>query len=488
MIGFLVGWWRARAARPLLWWVLGLLAYATLPLPQEWVLLLIVGLGVALTVTIGRLRHGGHQPQHGERAWELAERLGDAVEDRIRGGHNQPGQALPTAPQGYVLDAPPTPGAGVVYDPGALLTTVVAVLAAEGLPASARPGLPACAQLLTWQRIGLAPGAPAPTAHRLAAALAPGAPRRYRVMPPVLLAAVICVVLTEDRVLPAQITTDDDEALIAASQMILHALGVQPADDAGSLLLADELTPRYTPPLPHLARVRLLSGAQLDRLLADPELSGESVGRVRRRIMGRLAQLGLVAMLGRRIGGVRAGSAGHVYTLTTAGHRFLALVNNAPPPARKQPSHTPGDLFLTHTLSISGIYVGLIERSRGGGFHVHSFVSEPHCWHPVGGGAYLRPDAYVIARTGALGHCWWLEIDTGTETIPRLRAKIRTYRDFLTSGGVGPDGAPPRVLFTTPDQQRADAITGLLGATDDVITATTHDRAAAFMIDELHAP
>jgi hypothetical protein len=24
MLGFLVGWWRARAARPLLWWVLAL--------------------------------------------------------------------------------------------------------------------------------------------------------------------------------------------------------------------------------------------------------------------------------------------------------------------------------------------------------------------------------------------------------------------------------------------------------------------------------
>lgn len=253
-------------------------------------------------------------------------------------------------------------------------------------------------------------------------------------------------------------------------------------------LLVDELTPRYTAPLPHLARVRLLSGAQLDRLLAAPELSPETVGRVRRRIMARLTALGLVAMLGRRIGGVRAGSAGHVYTLTTAGHRFLALVNNAPPPARKQPSHAPGDLFLTHTLTISGVYVDLIEHSRGGGFHVHTFTTEPQCWHPTGNGAYVRPDAYVIVRTGAIGHCWWLEIDNGTETIPRLRAKIRTYRDFLTSGGIGPDGVPPRVLFTTPDTHRARSITGLVDDGIESITVTTHDRAAAFMISELHTP
>lgn len=253
-------------------------------------------------------------------------------------------------------------------------------------------------------------------------------------------------------------------------------------------LLAEELTPRYTTPLPHLARTRLLSGAHLDRLLADPELCPETTGRVRRRIMARLTQLGLVAMLGRRVGGVRAGSAGHVYTLTTAGHRFLAILNNTPPPPRKQPSHVPGDLFLTHTLTTSSVYVDLIEHSRSGTFHVHSFVSEPHCWHPVGNGASLRPDAYVILRTGTRGQCWWLEIDTGTETIPRLRAKIRTYRNFFTSGGVGPDGVPPRVLFTTPDTERAHTITDLLGDTDDTIAAVTHNHAAAFLTSELHTP
>lgn len=252
-------------------------------------------------------------------------------------------------------------------------------------------------------------------------------------------------------------------------------------------LLIDELTPRYTTPLPHLARVRLLSGGQLDRLLAEPELSPESVGRVRRRIMARLTHLGLVAMLGQRVGGIRAGSVGHLYALTTAGHRLLALKNGEPEPPRTQPSLVPGDLFLTHTLTVSGVYVDLIEHTLTGTFSVHTFTTEPQCWHSTGSGGYLRPDAYVILRTGALGQCWWLEIDNGTETIPRLRAKIRTYRDFLTSGGVGPDGVPPRVLFTTPDQQRADLIISLLTNDDDMITVTAHHQAAAFMIGELSA-
>ena len=252
--------------------------------------------------------------------------------------------------------------------------------------------------------------------------------------------------------------------------------------------LAEELTPRYTAPLPHLARVRLLSGAQLDRLLADPGMSPETVGRVRRRIMTRLTSIGLVTTLGRRVGGVRAGSAGHVYALTTAGHRLLALLNDQPAPRRTQPSRMPGDLFLAHALTISGIYVDLVETSRNGGFHLHTFTTEPHCWHPIGNGACLRPDAYVVLRTGATGHCWWLENDAGTETTPRIRTKTRVYRDFLTSGGTGPHSVPPRILYTTPDQQRADVITGLLGDSGEWATAITHDQAAAFMIGKVITP
>jgi len=134
---------------------------------------------------------------------------------------------------------------------------VVAVLAAEGLPATAGPALPACAQLLSWLGIGVQPGAPAPTAHGLVTALHPATPRRFRAMPAGLLAAVIRAVLAEDGVLPAQITTDDAEALIAGSVLIVEALGIAPDDMAGPLgawpVMADIIDaapqlPPYEPP------------------------------------------------------------------------------------------------------------------------------------------------------------------------------------------------------------------------------------------------
>jgi hypothetical protein len=126
-------------------------------------------------------------------------------------------------------------------------------------------------------------------------------------------------------------------------------------------------------------------------------------------------------------------------------------------------------------LTISGVYVDLVEHSRGNAFDVHTFTTEPQCWHPTGSGSYLRPDAYVILRTGAVGHCWWLKIDNGTGTTPRLRAKIRTYREHFTSGVIGPDGVSPRILITAHDQTRAHTIAQLVDDTDESIAVTPHD-------------
>jgi len=229
MLGFLVGWWRARTVRPLLWWVLALLLYVLLPLPQHLVLFLIVGLGVALTVTVRRLREGGRDST--ERAWGIAERLTGAIEDRIR-YTTPPPQVQPS--YSYAEPARPQISAVSAYDPGALLSAVVAVLSAEGLAVNAAPALPAVAQLLTWQGIATVPGAPAPTARALATGLVPGAPRRYRAVPPGVFATCVAAVLVADGVLPLRLSTQDAEALIEAAALTLEALNIAPDPRAGN--------------------------------------------------------------------------------------------------------------------------------------------------------------------------------------------------------------------------------------------------------------
>jgi hypothetical protein len=206
--------------------------------------------------------------------------------------------------------------------------------------------------------------------------------------------------------------------------------------------------------------------------------------------MTRLADLGLVMTLQRKIGGARAGSAGHIYTLTPAGHRYLAALTGQPnPPPHVKKSPTPGALFLTHALTISEVYVSLHEAARCHDVTVSTFTTEPACWCPLGHGNYLKPDAYCVLTTATHRDCWWLEIDQATESMPRITRKSRAYLDFLTHAGVGPDDVPPRVLFTTPDTARTKTIKEItikLSTQDiDLINVTTHTDAPKFLIKEL---
>ncbi|MGH3871295.1 MAG: hypothetical protein ACRDSR_07235 [Pseudonocardiaceae bacterium] len=234
MIGFLLGWWRAKAARPLLWWTLALAAYVALPVPQHLVLFLIVGLGVALTVTVGRLRAGGRRAvDSAERAWSIADQIGTAVADRIRhtataaqlDHHDTAGVARP--------QLAPTPA---MYDPGALLSAVAAVLHAEGLPVDAAYGMAGCVDLLRWINVTAVAGVPAPTARGLAAGLAPAEwTRPHRAAPPVLLAGCVAAVLVGDGALSAQPSPEMATALVEGCAAILDDLGIVPDPRAGTL-------------------------------------------------------------------------------------------------------------------------------------------------------------------------------------------------------------------------------------------------------------
>jgi hypothetical protein len=254
--------------------------------------------------------------------------------------------------------------------------------------------------------------------------------------------------------------------------------------------LAAELPDRYTEPVLHLSRARILTGAQLDRLLQQPSTTPRTAERARQRTMTHLCQLGLATTLDRRIGGIRAGSAGYVHVLTSAGHKLAALLTGQQPPRRIRHSRAPGPMFITHALDIAEIYVQLTEHSRDGGFRVAAFVTEPATRWPTGTGSYLRPDAYTRLAIPTHRDCWWLEIDRDTESAPRLRDKLRDYLDHANYGGTGPDGALPRVLVTAPTPKRCavicDLITGLPPPAAELFVVCQHIAAANHLITALH--
>ncbi|MGH3938697.1 MAG: replication-relaxation family protein [Pseudonocardiaceae bacterium] len=255
--------------------------------------------------------------------------------------------------------------------------------------------------------------------------------------------------------------------------------------------LADQLSDRDKAILADLERARVLTGAQLQRLHFT-DIDHRAQARDRRRVLQRLATLDLVSPLQRRIGGIRAGSAGLIYALSPAARRFLALQHGHHITKRLQRTRTPGAPFLNHALTISEIYVALIETSRHHNFQVPTYQTEPACWHP-NANHYLKPDAYTILQTPTHQDCWWLEIDQSTESLPTITHKCHTYLNFLTHGGTGPHGTPPRILFTTPDTNRTNAIKKVITKnttteTSQLICVTTHHDAPQFLITEVTTP
>jgi hypothetical protein len=214
-----------------------------------------------------------------------------------------------------------------------------------------------------------------------------------------------------------------------------------------------------------LARVRLLTGSQLERLHFDGLVTPNARGSARRRSLGRLVRLGLVTALPRRVGGERAGSAGLVYTLDARAHRERVLWNTEdgerPSAAKSRRPWAIGWLFVSHTLDIAELYVRLREAERDNTLRVLRFDAEPASWFKTGGEP-LKPDAYVVLEVGGWERHWWIEVDRATESLPTLRRKFGRYLDLYKHGSAGPDGVLPRVLVTVPDKHRRDQVDALV--------------------------
>lgn len=202
-------------------------------------------------------------------------------------------------------------------------------------------------------------------------------------------------------------------------------------------------------------RCRVLSGQQITRLHFR-NISERTRERTRRLVLTRLAGWGVLAPLERRIGGVRGGSAGAVWSLDVAGQRLVAArwPDTAISDKRARRPWTPGRLFVTHALAVSEAYVSLVEQSSANGVRLEAFSTEPLSWWPDGLGGYLKPDAYLALSAGPVVGHWWLEVDRATESLPTLRRKLLAYLDFVRRGQLGPRDVIPRVLISVPDERR----------------------------------
>lgn len=236
--------------------------------------------------------------------------------------------------------------------------------------------------------------------------------------------------------------------------------------------IANQLSDRDQAILTSLERFRLLNTKQLQRLHFADHKTDLAAARSCARTMQRLEGLGVVSSLERRIGGVRKGSTSFVWQLAASGERFLRATRGQ---AQRRRFMEPGLTFVSHTLAVNEVAVSLLEASRTiEGFSVEVLGTEPKNWRsylgPHGETRWLKPDLHVITvHTDADGeyeeHAF-LEIDLGTEHLPRIQAKCRMFAAYQATGAYQAEhGLFPAVVWLTPNLARKAALRAAVAAT-----------------------
>ncbi|MFB6718703.1 replication-relaxation family protein [Kribbella sp. NPDC056345] len=208
---------------------------------------------------------------------------------------------------------------------------------------------------------------------------------------------------------------------------------------------------------------RFLTTSHLEALHFTDHASKLAATRSANRVLKRLSEQGLVTPLDRRVGGVRAGSAGYTWRLTASGNRLL---HAADPDARTHRFREPSERLLKHTIAVADTHIRLLKATTTGVELVRVQV-EPWSWRPFlglsGERRLLRPDLAAVTAQGEYEDHWFLEVDLGTEHPPTIVRKCQLYEDYRRSGvEQETHGLFPRVLWIMSSQVRVEKITAAL--------------------------
>lgn len=219
---------------------------------------------------------------------------------------------------------------------------------------------------------------------------------------------------------------------------------------------------------------------QIRRQVFVGHASQDSAKRIARRCLKRLHAHDLLEPLGRRVGGIKAGSSGTVWTLTPLGHRLIGAPKRK---SRYQPSIT----HIRHVLAITELATDLIDTGRNQALSI-DITTEPDCWRSVGGQPVLKPDLFAKITGTDTELVWWIEIDRGTESSTVIRRKLEACgRYWLGGQEQGTTGVFPLTLWVTPDAARADFIRNVMTETptapSQLFAVTTASEALSVLTD-----
>jgi hypothetical protein len=178
----------------------------------------------------------------------------------------------------------------------------------------------------------------------------------------------------------------------------------------------------------------------------------------RNRVLGRLAELSLIAPLKRRIGGVRAGSGSRVWYLAPAGARLLRTLGGFDDLPSRVRAYEPTGSFVEHTLAVAEVCVELTVAERSGETTVARLQREPDCWRTYSstrGVEWVKPDLAVVTTSGKFEDHWFVEIDRDTEPPCRIIRSCLRYEAYRRSGVEQKRlGLFPGVVWVVPDAKR----------------------------------
>jgi hypothetical protein len=228
--------------------------------------------------------------------------------------------------------------------------------------------------------------------------------------------------------------------------------------------LRDQLSDRDALILSVLRRVRMATARQIESV-CFLDATPLSNARMSRRTLERLRELRVVARLERTPGGVRGGSAGHVFALDTAGIR-LTDSNDRPHRGIRRP-WTTSLAFVKHHLAVTQLYCDLATRQQSFPGELLDFVTEPAAWRrftgPYGAPTTLKPDAYLRITVGDFEDRWFVELDENTEGTQQLQRKLAAHGSYWRTGAEDARyGVHPRTIWVVPDKARRDQLVRLL--------------------------